>query len=56
MLCRLQVVPMSLHIKLLEVPTGWKVIQHFALLLWDYHILIRRDNKTAAVHINCQEE
>ncbi|KAK5883801.1 hypothetical protein CesoFtcFv8_020091 [Champsocephalus esox] len=32
----------------------WRVIQHFAPLLWNHHVLIRTDNKTAAAYRNRQ--
>ena len=45
---------MSLHINALELLTVWKVLQHFASLLRDQHILIRTDNKATAAYINRQ--
>ena len=45
---------MSLHINVLELLTVWKVIQHFAPLLQNQHVLIRTDNKATAAHINQQ--
>lgn len=45
---------MSLHINALELLTVWKVIQHFAPLLQNQHVLIRTDNKATAAYINRQ--
>ncbi|KAK5932172.1 hypothetical protein CgunFtcFv8_003898 [Champsocephalus gunnari] len=45
---------MSLHINALELLAVWRVIQHFAPLLWNHHVMIRTDNKTAAAYINRQ--
>ncbi|KAK5905122.1 hypothetical protein CesoFtcFv8_006620 [Champsocephalus esox] len=45
---------MSLHINVLELLAVWRVIQHFAPLLWNHHVMIRTDNKTAAAYINRQ--
>ncbi|XP_053289751.1 LOW QUALITY PROTEIN: uncharacterized protein LOC128450365 [Pleuronectes platessa] len=38
----------------LELLTVWKVLQHFAPLLRDQHILVRTDNKATAAYINRQ--
>lgn len=41
----------SLHINILELLTVWKVVQHFAHLNQDAHVLIHMD-KVAAAYIN----
>ncbi|XP_033980402.1 uncharacterized protein LOC117477766 [Trematomus bernacchii] len=45
---------MSLHINVLELISVWRVIQHFAPLLFNQHVLIRTDNRAAAAYINRQ--
>ena len=45
---------MSLHINALELLTVWKVVQHFAPVLKNQHVLIRTDNKATAAYINRQ--
>ena len=45
---------MSLHINVLELLSVRRVIQYFAPLLRNQHVLIRTDNKAAAAYINRQ--
>ncbi|KAI3374153.1 hypothetical protein L3Q82_006016 [Scortum barcoo] len=45
---------MSLHINALELLTVWKVIQHFAPLLQNQHVLIGTDNRAVAAYITRQ--
>ncbi|XP_067357562.1 uncharacterized protein [Channa argus] len=45
---------MSLHINALELLSVWNVLQHFAPVLLDCHVLVHTDNTTTASYINRQ--
>ncbi|KAK2921855.1 hypothetical protein Q8A73_001340 [Channa argus] len=45
---------MSFHINALELLSVWNVLQHFAPVLLDCHVLVHTDNTTTASYINRQ--
>ena len=46
--------PVTMHINALELLTVLKVVQHFAPMLTNQHVMIRTDNKATAAYINRQ--
>ena len=43
--------PVTMHINALELLTVLKVVQHFAPLLTNQHVMIRTDNKATALDL-----